>query len=146
WHTYDASTTSASPSRTSPRPRRSSSDWASRSRAPAPWRASSWRPCAPSRARAARSRCCGRPTGGAAWSSRASSRPTTCPGRPPRCPTSSACATCRSRSATSTRSSRSWRGTGTGSSAASASTRAACGWPTCGGPKGSSCPCSSRSA
>ena len=36
--------------------------------------------------------------------------------------------------------------TGTGSSAASVSTRTACGWPTCVGPMGSSCRCSSRSA
>ena len=35
----------------------------------------------------------------------------------------------------------SWLWAGTGSSAASASTRTACGWPTCVGLKGLSCPC-----
>ena len=55
WHTYNVSTTSASPSLTSTRRRISSSDLVSRSRARVPCRASSWTPSAASRARIMRS-------------------------------------------------------------------------------------------
>ncbi len=67
------------------------------------------------------------------------------PDRPLRWPTRSGYATCLSRWAISRLRSTRWLRTVTDSSAGSASTRTACAWPTSGGLKGSSCPCSSRS-
>ena len=64
--------------------------------------------------------------------------------RSPRWPTNSAYAMWPSRSPTSRRSSTCWLRTVTGWSAILASTRTTGGWPTCAGPRASSCPLAER--
>src|ERR1039457_3055546 len=146
-HLHDASTMSASPSRTSTRLRRSSSGLVSRSRARGrSSRASSWTLSSASLTPAPRLSCCGRPTEAPGWNFPVSSGPTTSPGRRPRWPTSWGCATSLSRLTTSRPPSTGSPWTATGWSAASASTSTSGAWPTCAGRKGSSCPWPSASA